>query len=293
MVPVGPRRRPDSPYRDWYVWSDDRARRPAPGHGVPRLPGRDLDLRRHGRGLVLPPLLRLPARPEHGQPRGPRRRSRRSSRSGCSSAWPGSGWTRAPFIIELHRAGQPGRRARTSTGSPSCASTSRGGAATRSCWPRPTSSPTSCWSTSATRRLGNRLPDAVRLHAQRPTVPRPGPARTRSRSSRRCATPRRCPPAASGRRSCATTTRSTCPGSPPTQRDEVFAAFGPGRGHAALRPGHPPPARARCSATTGAGIELAYALQFTPARHPGDPLRRGDRHGRGPVAARAGRDHAS
>ena len=43
VVPVGARVSPDSPYRDWYVWSRDRAARPRPGHGVPRRAGRDLD----------------------------------------------------------------------------------------------------------------------------------------------------------------------------------------------------------------------------------------------------------
>ena len=37
-------------------------------------------------------------------------------------------------------------------------------------------------------------------------------------------------------------------------------------------------------------IELAYSLQFTLAGHTGAALRRGDRHGRGPVPARPGRD---
>ena len=41
------------------------------------------------------------------------------------------------------RAGQPGLARRTSSSSPSCASTCSGGRATRSCWPRPTSSRTS------------------------------------------------------------------------------------------------------------------------------------------------------
>src|SRR6478736_4833478 len=49
------------------------ARRPAPGHRVPRGTDRDLDLRRNGPGLVLPPVLRLPTGPELGQSRGPGR----------------------------------------------------------------------------------------------------------------------------------------------------------------------------------------------------------------------------
>ena len=34
---------PDSPYRDWYVWSETEPAGPPPGHGLPRRAGRDLD----------------------------------------------------------------------------------------------------------------------------------------------------------------------------------------------------------------------------------------------------------
>ena len=64
---------PKSPFRDYYVWSEERPVRPPPGHGVPRRPEGDLDLRPQGQGLVLPPLLRLRARAQRGQPPGPGR----------------------------------------------------------------------------------------------------------------------------------------------------------------------------------------------------------------------------
>ena len=148
---------PDSPYRDWYVWSDDRAGGPHAGHGLPRRAGRDLDLRPDREGVVLPPVLQVPAGPQHRQPEGPRRRSRRSARSGCSSASPGSGWTRC-----RSSSSRPSRatrtRPRTSTSSPTCASTCSGGRATRCCWPRPTSNRSSCRPSSATRGgSGNRI----------------------------------------------------------------------------------------------------------------------------------------
>ena len=47
--------------------------RPAAGDRVPRRAGFDLELRRAGRCLVLPPVLRLPARPELVEPGRPRR----------------------------------------------------------------------------------------------------------------------------------------------------------------------------------------------------------------------------
>jgi maltose alpha-D-glucosyltransferase / alpha-amylase len=46
---------PDSPYRDWYVWSDSEPVGPPAGHGVPRRAGRDLDPGQDRRRVVLPP----------------------------------------------------------------------------------------------------------------------------------------------------------------------------------------------------------------------------------------------
>ena len=47
-----------------------RAHRPLRGHRVPRRAARDLDVGRRRRVVVLPPVLRLPARPELVQPCG-------------------------------------------------------------------------------------------------------------------------------------------------------------------------------------------------------------------------------
>ena len=70
------------------------------------------------------------------------------------------------------------------------------------------------------------------------------------------------------------------------QRQAVFDAFGPGQGHAALRPRHPPPARAdarRRSPPPRARLQP----DVHAAGHAGHPLRRRDRHGRRPAPARA------
>ena len=60
----------DSPYRDWYVWSDKEAGQRQQGHGVSRRAEVDLDARQGSRRLVLPSLLRFPARPQHLEPAG-------------------------------------------------------------------------------------------------------------------------------------------------------------------------------------------------------------------------------
>ena len=86
---------PDSPYRDWYVWSRDRAVRPPPGHGLPRLPGRRRGPSTSRRGAWyyhrfydFQPDLNM------ANPRGPPGDREDHRRSGCSSASPGSGSTR-------------------------------------------------------------------------------------------------------------------------------------------------------------------------------------------------------
>ena len=62
------RRDRSSPYRDYYVWSDERARRTTTRAWSSPASRRHLDLRRRGRRLLLPPFLRAPARPQHRQP---------------------------------------------------------------------------------------------------------------------------------------------------------------------------------------------------------------------------------
>ncbi len=93
VVPVGAVPTLTSPYRDWYVWSKERAVRPPPGDGVPRLPGHDVDLRRRrpARGTTTASTTSSPT--STWRTRGCGRRSRRSSASGCSSASPASAST--------------------------------------------------------------------------------------------------------------------------------------------------------------------------------------------------------
>ena len=84
---------PDSPYRDWYVWSETEPADRRQGIVFPGEQTETWTCDDDGQGVVLPPLLRLPARPELGQPRRCARRSRRSWASGCSSAPPASAST--------------------------------------------------------------------------------------------------------------------------------------------------------------------------------------------------------
>ena len=64
------------------------------GHGLPGRAEGDVDPRSGGGRVLLPPLLRLSARPGHVEPRGARRRFTASWASGCSSACAASAWTR-------------------------------------------------------------------------------------------------------------------------------------------------------------------------------------------------------
>ena len=143
---------------------------------------------------------------------------------------------------------------------------------------------------AAPRVLRRRPPaaDAVQLHPQPADVPGPGPRRGRRRSCRPW--PRR-PPLpdtcqwATFLRNHDEVDLGRLVGH---EHDEVFAAFGPepdmqlyGRG---IRRRLAPDARQRPAADRDG---LRPAVQ--PARHPGHPLRRRDRHGRGPVAAGAQR----
>ena len=90
----------------------------------------------------------------------------------------------------------------------------------------------------------------------------------------------------SGCSSCAATTSSTSAGSPTSSAQRCSTAFAPDKSHAALRPRHPPPAGADARqrpAAAGARVQPAVLA----ARHADDAVRRRDRHGRRPVAARA------
>ncbi|MGY4599992.1 hypothetical protein ACVWXL_007738 [Bradyrhizobium sp. GM22.5] len=58
----------NSPYRDWYVWSDKKPANANQGMALSRRSEIDMDARQGSRRLVLPPLLRFPARPQHLEP---------------------------------------------------------------------------------------------------------------------------------------------------------------------------------------------------------------------------------
>ncbi len=148
-----------------------------------------------------------------GQPRPSARRSRRSSAFWLQLGVAGFRIDAVPFIIELTEPGNPDSAQGLRV--PHRAAPARAVAArpTPSCSPRPTWSPT-----QLVEYFGDAGGSDNRIHMLFDFMlngrlmlalarQRPGAA-----SSTRCATPRRCRPAGSGPRSCATTTRSTCPG---------------------------------------------------------------------------------
>ena len=214
--------------------SSSPASRPRPGPGTTRP------------GLVLPPLLRLPARPELVQPRGPR------------GDQEGHGLLAAARRLRLPdrrravrpRAGRARRRPgarRTSRSSTTGARTCSGarGDAVLLCEANVdaddipqyctavdraarTTARTCCSPSCSTRCCGSRWPGADAEPLDRG-------------AAARCP---RCRPWRSGRRSCATTTSSTSAGSPASSATTCSRAFAPKQRHAALRPRHPPPAGA-------------------------------------------------
>ena len=103
------RKDPESPYRDWYVWSKKRPPELERGHGLSGRAEGDVDPRSGGRRVLLPPLLRLSARPEHLQSGGAREISA-SWASGCSSACRGFRMDAVPFLIEKKGAGVTPRK---------------------------------------------------------------------------------------------------------------------------------------------------------------------------------------
>ena len=193
-----------------------------------------------------------------------------------------------PFIIELHPAGQPGRPKDFGflTELRQHVQWQRGDAVLLA---EANVEPEQLQAVLRRRwRLGQPAAHAVRLHAQRPRWCSRWPGRTRSRSSTRCGTPRSCPPARSGRRSCATTTRSTSPGSPATSARTSSPQFGPDEEHAAVRPRHPAPARPdarqRPAAASSWRTRCSSRLRGTPV------LRYGEEIGMGEDLSLAGRN---
>ena len=101
------------------------------------------------------------------------------------------------------------------------------------------------------RRRRGRAADAVQLHAQPAHVPRPRPRRGRADPAGAGARRRRCRRRASGRRSCATTTRSTSAGSSATSTRRCSPRSAPSRTCSSTTAASAAGWR-RCSATTGA-----------------------------------------
>ena len=155
----------------------------------------------------------------------------------------------APFVIELDRARRALARARTSPGSSDFREQLV--VATRR---RRHPGRGQRRGRAAARVLRRRPPaaDAVQLHPQPADVPRPGPPGGRRRSCRRWPRPRRCPTPASGRPSCATTTRSTSVGSSATSTTRCSPRSGPSRTCSSTG-GASAGGWRRCSATTAGG----------------------------------------
>ena len=206
---------PDSPYRDWYVWSETA---PSDRHQGMVFPGEQAETWSYDRTAKLwyyhrfykfqPDLnitnpevrdgdqedLRVLAAARRLRvPDGRGAVHHRGDRAGQPGLAQGHG---VPHRAAPARAVAPGRR----------------GAAGRG----------QCRARAAAEllrrrgRLGQPDPHAVRLHAQRPADARPRPGQPGSDHRRAAGHPDSCRPAASGPPSCATTTRSTCPGSPPS-----------------------------------------------------------------------------
>ena len=112
---------------------------------------------------------------------------------------------------------------------------------------------------------GDRLPMLFNFAAQPADVPRVGPADGRADRARRLrpmpVDPRHC----RGRRSCATTTRSTSRRLSRTERARVLRRVRSRAGDAAVRPGHPAPTGPMLGGDRRR-IELAYALAVHAAR---------------------------
>jgi maltose alpha-D-glucosyltransferase / alpha-amylase len=129
------RKDPQSKYRDWYVWSKTRPADHDEGDGLPRRPEDDLDAGSRGRRVLLPSLLRLPARSEHTQSRVP---AGADARHGLLAAARVAGFRMdaVPFFLEYKGVGaKPGRTTSCCT---RCGSSCSGAAATRSCSPKRT-----------------------------------------------------------------------------------------------------------------------------------------------------------
>ena len=225
-----PRARPDSPYRDWYVWSRRRSRRTARQGMV--FPGEQNETWTYDdeagawyyhRFYDFQPDLNM------ANPRVRDEIEQDHRRSGCSSGVAGFRIDAAPFVIELTEPDDPSRRATaTSLARRAARAAVSGAAATPSCSARPTSTPSELLEYFGDATVDDRLHMLFDFMLNQRTAAWRWPARSAEPIAEALAeTPDAAATTASGRRSCATTTSSTSAGSPTSERDEVFAAFGP------------------------------------------------------------------
>ena len=125
------------PRRDWYVWADPGPDGAPPNNWVSSFGGPAWTLDPHDRP-VLPPQPPVRATgPQLVERRGPRRLRRRSSGSGSTGAWPGSGSTCATSSSRTPSCATTRRRPRTTT---SRRSSSGSGPSTTATGPRSTTS---------------------------------------------------------------------------------------------------------------------------------------------------------
>ena len=275
----------DSPYRDFYVWRDEKPRGEARRRRLPRPGELQLGVRPQGRAVLPAPLLLAPARPQPRQPGGARR-----ARAGRWRFWLQQGLSgfrvdAVPFLIEP--IGLPSAIATRTSSCATCARylNRRNGDAVllgevnlpprrRARVPR--------------RRGRRRAAHGARLPRQPGALPRRWRAATAEPLARRAARrSRRCPHdrlagalRAQPRRADA---RQALRGA---SAQEVFARFGPdpdmqlyGRG---LR-------RRLPTMLDGdeRGDPHGLLARVLAARHAGAVLRRGDRDGREPRRSRA------
>ena len=192
---------PDSPKRDYYVWSDTDDRYRGRADHLPRHRDVELGLGPRLEGLLLAPLLQPPARPQLRQPGGARGDLAGDAVLARDSGWTASGWTPCP--TSWSGRARPARTCPRRTRS--CASC--GGGWTRSSpggcsSPRPTCGRRTCGPTSGTATAST-WPSTSRSCRG---CSWPCGSRTGSPSSRSWSARRRSPPRASGASSSATTT---------------------------------------------------------------------------------------
>ena len=261
----------DSEFHDWYVWADKRPPNWKSGMVFPGVQEGHVDVRAQGSAVVLPPLLRLPAGPEHGEPARPRggAADHRLLAPARRCRLPhGRGSVRAREACRRRRS-----LAEVSSGSGSSGSSCSGVPATRCCWVRQTS----CRGVGDLLRRRRRAPHDVQLLGQpapllRARIGRRATARAALREDAQAPARRAVgafPPQPRRARPRPASTSSATRGLRRFRR--------PTRGCSSTVAGSGAASR-RCSASAR-GIELAYSLLFSL---PGTPvLRYGDEIGMG------------